>query len=127
MKGQTATEFIFLAALIIVVAGIVYISYSAEATATIAETTIRTQTDLLLAKAAFINATCAGTRLQYINETSAGNYEVHLYPSRCEETLLDEDTRKNIQGRVSEALGCRFVSYGNCKGKVYELADPSTY
>ncbi|MCK4328068.1 MAG: hypothetical protein KAW41_06425 [Candidatus Diapherotrites archaeon] len=125
MKGQTALEMTLITALVIIVAGMVYVSYFGESSDTIAETTIRTQLDLLLSQAAFIDASCANARLDYFNETSNGYYLIYLDPPECEQALLTRDRLDDIQGRVSEALGCRYDEYGHCKGKSYILY-PST-
>ena len=121
MKGQTALEMTLLTAIIIVVAGMVYVSYSTEANDTIAETTMRTQIDMVLANSAFIDARCANTQLLYFNETTPGNYVIYLEPQECEQTLLTKERLEDIEGRISEALGCRYTDKGACRNKDYKL------
>ncbi|MFC2174673.1 hypothetical protein ACFLQ2_02275 [archaeon] len=120
MKGQTALEMVLLAALIIVVAGMVYVSYSGESADTIAETTIRTQANMILAKGALTNASCANAQLIYFNETTTKRrYELTIVPDYCGPFLFTQPARDNIQGRISEALGCRYEDNGTCQGKNY--------
>jgi len=125
LKGQTSIETLFIVAIVLVVAAIVYAAYSVEASRTIAETTIRTQVDLALANAGFVNATCAGAQLAglalYEPSASTRNYTIQTVPAGCAKQVFTTAILQDIHGRVTEALGCSYRAgdAATCKGKTY--------
>ncbi len=130
MKGQAAMEMLFITAIIILAASIVFVSYSEESAHTIAETTIRTQVDLALAKGGMQNASCSGTKLQKIEfrltSKNTREYKVITLPASCAKSILAPKIGE-IHGRINEALGCPFTPkhgdllFASCKGKSYKV------
>lgn len=131
MKGQTALEMMFVVAIVITVASIVFVAYSQEANDTVAETTIRTQMDLRISQARVFNTTCADATLRSITMTQNGAtfaYDIDVEPNECI-PLLNYYV-PDVLGRVTEALGCRYTPGESlncldceavCNGKHYNI------
>ena len=127
-KGQTSIEWLFVVAIVLTAVTITLVAYSEESAKTIAETTIRTQADMVLSQAPFTNSSCADSKLINITRSSPGDYilYVHSPPGCSPDELFSEPVRQSISARVAEALGCSYAIPATCKGKTYNLAVAST-
>ena len=123
MRGQTSLEFILIVAIVITVAGIVFVNYSEEADRTLAEVTIRNQAELILSNSRFTDATCAEAKLVGVVLNNKGNYTLEIAPGRCK-SIFTSSIQEQIQGRVAEALGCKYDDSGFCKGTAYGVGVP---
>lgn len=126
-KGQTSIEWLFIVAIVLTAATITLVSYSEESTKTIAETTIRTQVDMILSKARFTNPECQNLKLMKIQLDGQSRYLLSMDPppgsTPCDPlAVFTPGVQKQIEARVAEALGCKYEETDTgspCRGKYY--------